>query len=128
MMRLPFAALVAWLLLAPSVCGQVRVPNRANKPLFEGRQGKQNTEIYFDPASGVVTLKLLVQDPNGYFIPNIRRENFERYVDSHPGNPRVFVGNGQLCDGNCRHYRLLGKESEREASLPRSRLHVIARP
>jgi hypothetical protein len=57
----------------------VAIPNRANKPLFEGRQGRQNTEIYFDPSAGKVTLKLLVQDANGYFIPNIRRENFAVY-------------------------------------------------
>jgi hypothetical protein len=27
----------------------------------------------------VVTLKLLVQDANGYFVPNLRRENFAVY-------------------------------------------------
>jgi Ca-activated chloride channel homolog len=58
---------------------QVHVPNRAPNPLFKGKQGKQKTEIHFDPATGLVTLKLLVQDPNGYFIPNIRRENFVVY-------------------------------------------------
>jgi hypothetical protein len=26
-----------------------------------------------------VTVKLVVQDPHGYFIPNIRRENFAVY-------------------------------------------------
>src|SRR5258708_345895 len=58
---------------------QIRVPNRSPNPLFQGKQGKQKTEIHFDPASGMVTMKLLVQDPNGYFIPNIRRENFAVY-------------------------------------------------
>jgi len=33
----------------------------------------------FDPATRMVTLKLLVQDPSGYFIPNIRRDNFVVY-------------------------------------------------
>jgi hypothetical protein len=42
--------------------------------LFEGKEGKQKTEIHFDPATRMVTVKLLVQDPNGYFIPNIRRD------------------------------------------------------
>ncbi len=56
--------------------GQIQVPNRSATSLFQGQQGKQKTEIHFDPATGMVTLKLLVQDPSGYFIPNIRRENF----------------------------------------------------
>jgi VWFA-related protein len=58
---------------------QVHIPSRASSPLFQGSQGRQKTEIHFDPATGLVTLKLLVQDPNGYFIPNIRRENFVVY-------------------------------------------------
>jgi VWFA-related protein len=58
---------------------QVRVPSRPAKPLYEGSQGKQGTEIHFDRSTGLVTLKMLVQDPNGYFIPNIRRENFVVY-------------------------------------------------
>ena len=59
--------------------------------LFHGQQGKQRTEIHFDPATGTVTVKLLVQDPNGYFIPGIRRENFAVYVD---GVRQDDVGSG----------------------------------
>jgi Ca-activated chloride channel family protein len=70
------AGLAACLLVTAWAWGQIRVPNRASTPLFEGREGKERTEIRFDPATNTVTLKLLVQDPNGYFIPNIRRENF----------------------------------------------------
>src|SRR5579871_3617463 len=58
---------------------QIQIPNRASPSLFEGTQGKQKPEIHFDPATGMVTLKLLVQDPNGHFIPNIRRDNFVVY-------------------------------------------------
>jgi VWFA-related protein len=58
---------------------QIHIPNRAPTPLFKGAQGKQKTEIQFDPATRMVTMKLLVQDPNSYFIPNIRRENFVVY-------------------------------------------------
>jgi VWFA-related protein len=58
---------------------QVQIPNRPTSPLFISAQGKQKTEIRFDPATGMVTLKLLVQDPNGYFIPNLRRDNFVVY-------------------------------------------------
>jgi VWFA-related protein len=58
---------------------QVHIPNRPSTPLYQGAQGKQRAEVQFDPATGVVTLKMLVQDPNGYFIPNIRRENFVVY-------------------------------------------------
>jgi VWFA-related protein len=61
--------------------GQVQIPNRPTSPLFSGTQGKEKTEIRFDPATGMVTLKLLVQDPNGYFIPNLRRDNFVVYED-----------------------------------------------
>jgi VWFA-related protein len=63
----------------PTTAGQIRVPDRASTPLFKGEQGKQGTEIHFDPATGMVTIKLLVQDPNGYFIPNLRRDNFVVY-------------------------------------------------
>jgi VWFA-related protein len=58
---------------------QVRIPSRASNPLFPGKQGRQKTEIHFDPATRTVTIKLLVQDPNGYFIPHIRRDNFAVY-------------------------------------------------
>jgi VWFA-related protein len=59
----------------------IQVPNRPSTALFQGAQGKQRTEIHFDPATQVVTIKMLVQDPEGYFIPNIRRENFAVYED-----------------------------------------------
>ena len=58
---------------------QIQVPNRPYRSLFQGEQSKQKTEIYFDPGTKVVTVKMLVQDSNGYFIPNIRRENFVVY-------------------------------------------------
>jgi VWFA-related protein len=59
--------------------GQVRIPSRPPASLFKGKQGKQKTEIHFDPGTSTVTIKLLVQDPNGYFIPNLRKENFVVY-------------------------------------------------
>src|SRR5205085_428276 len=59
--------------------GQVEIPNRPSAPLFRGQQGRQKTEIHYDPATHIVAMKLLVQDPNGYFIPNIRPENFAVY-------------------------------------------------
>jgi VWFA-related protein len=65
--------------VAGGVGGKIQIPNRSATSLFQGQQGKQKTEIHFDPATGMVTLKLLVQDPSGYFIPNIRRENFAVY-------------------------------------------------
>jgi VWFA-related protein len=58
---------------------QVQVPNRPSTALFQGAQGEQRTAIHFDPTTQVVTIKMLVQDPKGYFIPNIRRENFAVY-------------------------------------------------
>lgn len=58
---------------------QIRIPNRPSRPLFEGKQGKQRSEIYYDPTTQMVTIKLLVQDPNGYFIPKLRRDDFAVY-------------------------------------------------
>lgn len=66
---------------APTLPAQIHVPNRPSTPLFQGEQGSQKTEIHFDPATRVVTIKTLVQDSNGYFIPNIRRDNFAVYED-----------------------------------------------
>lgn len=59
--------------------GQINIPSRRPTSLFEGKEGRQKTEIHYDPATRMVTVKLLVQDPNGYFIPNIRRDNFVVY-------------------------------------------------
>src|SRR5260370_24611820 len=87
---LTYAGLLALLLSHGVVWGQshdggkgeqLRIPNRRATQVFEGQQAKQKTEIHFDQATGIVTLKLLVQDPNGYFIPNLRRDNFVVYED-----------------------------------------------
>jgi hypothetical protein len=55
---------------------EVHAPNRPTSALFEGNQGLQKTETTYDPRTQTVTMKLLVQDPNGYFIPSLRRDNF----------------------------------------------------
>jgi VWFA-related protein len=60
---------------------QVTVPNRPASQLYRGEQGKQQSEIEFAPLSRTVTIKLHVEDPNGYFLPNIRRDNFAVYED-----------------------------------------------
>src|SRR5690348_571820 len=94
-MRGPFLARVSLvaplLLLLSAVAGgqergsesqqpqEIRIPNRPSAPLFKGKRGKQRPELHYDPSTSVVTLKILVQDPNGYFIPNIRRDNFAVY-------------------------------------------------
>ena len=71
--------------------GRIEVPSRASSPLFKGQQGKQKTEIHYDPATRVVTIKLVIQDPNGYFIPNIRRENFAIYENGVQQNASVDI-------------------------------------
>ena len=68
-------------LAALATYAQLTIPNRPAQPLFKGEQGRQHTEIHFDPATRTVTLKLLVQDPSGYFIPNIPRDSFVVYED-----------------------------------------------
>jgi VWFA-related protein len=60
---------------------EVTVPARPSTPLFQGKQGKQRPETSFNPSTRTVTLKILVQDPNGYFLPNLRRENFAVFED-----------------------------------------------
>src|SRR6266481_731723 len=60
---------------------QVAVPNRPETPLYQGEQGAQGSEIMFVPSTRTVTMKLHVEDPNGYFLPNLRRENFVVYED-----------------------------------------------
>jgi len=60
---------------------RLQVPNRPSAALYQGEQGGQKTEVRFDPATKMVTIKMLVQDPNGYFIPNVRRDNFAVYED-----------------------------------------------
>src|SRR5581483_7753679 len=67
--------------LAPVPPETIQVPAQHDQSLFKSAQGQQHTEIHFDPRTGMVTLKLLVQDPNGYFVPNIRRDNFVVYED-----------------------------------------------
>jgi Ca-activated chloride channel homolog len=54
----------------------VTVPNRPVAPLYKGEQGPQHSEIEFTPSTRMVTIKFHIEDPNGYFLPNIRRDNF----------------------------------------------------
>jgi VWFA-related protein len=70
---------------------RIEIPSRASSPLFKGQQGKQKTEIHYDPATRVVTIKLVIQDPNGYFIPDIRRENFAIYENGVQQNASVDI-------------------------------------
>src|SRR2546428_9401696 len=81
MIRASLAA-VAGVFLCLSASAQVAVPNRPSKPLFQGQQGEQrSSEISFDPTTRTVTMKLSVQDPHGYFLPNLRRNNFVVFED-----------------------------------------------
>jgi len=57
------------------------VPNRPASSLYSGEQGEQRSEIKFAPSTRIVTAKVHVEDPNDYFLPNLRRENFAVYED-----------------------------------------------
>lgn len=59
----------------------VVVPSRPAAPLFTGKSGAQESELTFVPVTRKVTLKIHVEDPSGYFLPNIRPENFAVYED-----------------------------------------------
>src|SRR3981189_1800011 len=58
--KLTIAGMITLLLFTPRawgqnlkpVAGQIGVPNRVSAPLFKGEQGKQRTEIHFDPVTG----------------------------------------------------------------------------
>jgi VWFA-related protein len=63
---------------------QVTVPNRPANSLHSGEQGEQRSEIKFTPSTRIVTAKVHVEDPNGYFLPNLRPENFAVYEDGVP--------------------------------------------
>ncbi len=81
MIRASLAA-VAGVFLCLSASAQVAVPNRPSKPLFQGRQSEQrSSEVNFDPTTRTVTMKLSVQDLNGYFVPNLHRNNFAVFED-----------------------------------------------
>jgi VWFA-related protein len=60
---------------------EVVVPSRPSEPLYKGQQGEQRSEVEFAPASRRVTIKLRVEDPSGYFLTNIRPDNFVVYED-----------------------------------------------
>src|SRR6202047_4767540 len=61
---------------------QVTIPGRPAKSIFQSEPGKlQALRIAFDPRTQLVTGMLSVEDPEGYFIPNLRRDNFAVYED-----------------------------------------------
>jgi VWFA-related protein len=58
------------------------IPSRPATSLFKGTSGDRwSSDVSFDRRSRSVTLTLSVQDSNGYFIPDLRRENFAVYDD-----------------------------------------------
>lgn len=110
---------------AHSAAAKVQVPNRPSSSLFQGTQGRQRTEIHLDPSTGIVTIKMLVQDPNGYFIPNIRRENFAVYENgARQQNTTVEIEHAPVAVGLLLEYggryqalnKSLGQEISRAAS------------
>ena len=59
---------------------QVTIPRRPAKPLFQSEPGEPRPlQIRFDPQTALVTVTLSVNDQDGYFIPNLRPENFAAY-------------------------------------------------
>ena len=55
---------------------EVAIPSRLAKPVYEGQPGEQGSEIEFTPASRIVTMKLMVDDPNGYFPSQMPQLDF----------------------------------------------------
>jgi VWFA-related protein len=111
---------------------QVTVPARSASPLYKGEQGTQKSEIEFAPLSRKVTIKFQVQDPNGYFLPNIRKDNFAVYEDGvRQTNLTVDVEHAPvtvalLLEYGGRYHELsqtTGREVEEIARLFMDRLH-----
>jgi len=76
------AGVMAFLAAVTVASGQVTVPDRPSRPLLRGQPGDQRSpEVAFDQMANTVTLKLSVEDINGMFIPNLRRNNFAVYED-----------------------------------------------
>jgi VWFA-related protein len=68
--------------------------------LFAAEQGRQKAEINYDPQTRLVTLELIIQDSSGYFIPNIRRENFAVYENGiRQPEPSVDIEHAAVCAG-----------------------------
>ena len=83
-----------------SPSAQIHVPDRPGKPLFAGEQGRQRTEIHYDPQTGLVRLSLVVQDSNGYFIPDISRANVAVYENGvRQRNATVEIEHAAVCVG-----------------------------
>ena len=60
----------------------VTIPSRPATSLFKGTSSERwSSDVSFDRRSRSVTVTLSVHDANGYFIPNLRRENFAVYED-----------------------------------------------
>jgi hypothetical protein len=68
--------------LSVPAAGQVTIPDRPNTPVFTGQSGEQRvSDVAFDAATNMVTMKVSVQDLQGFFIPNLRRNNFAVFED-----------------------------------------------
>jgi Ca-activated chloride channel family protein len=112
---------------------EVTVPSRASSPLLKGEQGSQQPEIEFASASRTVTIKLQVEDPNGYFLPNIRRENFAVYEDGvRQDNVDVEVEHSPvsialLMESGGRYHELNGAIRGEVCQVGRQLLDVIGR-
>jgi Ca-activated chloride channel family protein len=64
------------------VGAQVAVPGRPSKSIVQSEPGTlRPLQVSFNPQTRIVTITLSVEDPNGYFIPNLHRENFAVYED-----------------------------------------------
>jgi VWFA-related protein len=57
-------------------------PQRPSESRFQSEPGTPHPlQIAFDPQTRLVTVALSVEDPDGYFIPNLRPDNFAVYED-----------------------------------------------
>jgi VWFA-related protein len=114
----------------PALGSEVTVPSGRSTPLF---QRSQRSEIEFAPGSRTVTIQLQVEDPNGYFLPNIRRENFVVYEDGvRQNNVDVEVEHSPvsvalLMESGGRYHELNGAIRAEVRQIGRQLLDVVGR-
>jgi VWFA-related protein len=63
---------------------QIGVPGGPSKSTGGDAGRLRPLQVSFDPHTRLVTIRLQVEDPEGYFIPNLRRGNFAVFEDGQP--------------------------------------------
>lgn len=76
----------------PALQGPSKSASLQTTPVSKDEPTAPKPEIHFDPATRMVTVKLLIEDSNGRFLPDIRRDNFAVFENGvRQQNPDIEV-------------------------------------